>query len=118
MSGEMRVRIAPSPTGPFHIGTARTALFNLLYARANGGTYIVRVEDTDTARSTAEHEADILEGLRWLGLEADEGVVSANEERGGHGPYRQSARSARYAEVAAQLYTAGLRTTASVQARS
>ena len=62
MSGEMRVRIAPSPTGPFHIGTARTALFNLLYARANGGTYIVRVEDTDTARSTAEHEADILEG--------------------------------------------------------
>lgn len=104
----MRVRIAPSPTGPFHIGTARTALFNLLYARANGGTYIVRVEDTDTARSTAEHEADILEGLRWLGLEADEGVVSANEERGGHGPYRQSARSARYAEVAAQLYTAGL----------
>ena len=108
MSGEMRVRIAPSPTGPFHIGTARTALFNLLYARANGGTYIVRVEDTDTARSTAEHEADILEGLRWLGLEADEGVVSANEERGGRGPYRQSARSARYAEVAAQLYTAGL----------
>jgi len=104
----MRVRIAPSPTGPFHIGTARTALFNLLYARANGGTYIVRVEDTDTARSTTEHEADILEGLRWLGLEADEGVVSANEERGGRGPYRQSARSARYAEVAAQLYAAGL----------
>ncbi|MFM2147315.1 MAG: hypothetical protein RL546_485, partial [Chloroflexota bacterium] len=71
MSGEVRVRIAPSPTGPFHIGTARTALFNLLSARRTGGTYIVRVEDTDTARSTAEHEADILEGLRWLGLEAD-----------------------------------------------
>jgi len=108
MSGEVRVRIAPSPTGPFHIGTARTALFNLLYARRTGGTYIVRVEDTDTARSTAEHEADILEGLRWLGLEADEGIISAGEERGGRGPYRQSARSARYAEVAAQLYTQGL----------
>ncbi len=108
MSGEVRVRIAPSPTGPFHIGTARTALFNLLYARRTGGTYIVRVEDTDTARSTAEHEADILEGLRWLGLEADEGIISAAEERGGRGPYRQSARSARYAEVAAQLYTQGL----------
>ncbi len=79
MSGEVRVRIAPSPTGPFHIGTARTALFNLLYARRTGGTYIVRVEDTDTARSTAEHEADILEGLRWLGLEADEGIIRARE---------------------------------------
>jgi glutamyl/glutaminyl-tRNA synthetase len=78
---QMRVRIAPSPTGPFHIGTARTALFNLLYARRNGGTYIVRVEDTDVARSTTEYEADILEGLRWLGLEADEGVVAAGEER-------------------------------------
>jgi len=108
MSGEVRVRIAPSPTGPFHIGTARTALFNLLYARRTGGTYIVRVEDTDTARSTAAHEADILEGLRWLGLEADEGIISASEERGGRGPYRQSARSARYAEVAAQLYAQGL----------
>lgn len=108
MSGDVRVRIAPSPTGPFHIGTARTALFNLLFARRNGGTYIVRVEDTDTARSTAEHEADILEGLRWLGLEADEGVIDANEERGDRGPYRQSARSDRYAEVAARLYNDGL----------
>jgi glutamyl-tRNA synthetase len=104
MSGAVRVRIAPSPTGPFHIGTARTALFNLLYARRTGGTYIVRVEDTDTARSTAEHEADILEGLRWLGLEADEGIISAEEERGSRGPYRQSARGARYAEVARQLH--------------
>ncbi len=108
MTDQVRVRIAPSPTGPFHIGTARTALFNLLYARRNGGTYIVRVEDTDTARSSAEHELDILEGLRWLGLEADEGVVAAGEERGDRGPYRQSARSPRYAEVAADLLARGL----------
>ena len=105
---QIRVRIAPSPTGPFHIGTARTALFNLLYARRHGGTYIVRVEDTDVARSTAEYEADILEGLRWLGLQADEGVIAAGEERGDHGPYRQSARTARYAEVAQQLHARGL----------
>ena len=104
----IRVRIAPSPTGPFHIGTARTALFNLLYARRHGGTYIVRVEDTDTARSTAEHEADILEGLRWLGLEADEGVIRAGSERGDRGPYRQSARRERYADVAEQLRSRGL----------
>lgn len=76
MSDVVRVRIAPSPTGPFHIGTARTALFNLLFARRHGGTYIVRVEDTDTARSTKEFEADILAGLAWLGLAADEGVVA------------------------------------------
>jgi len=82
MSDAVRVRIAPSPTGPFHIGTARTALFNLLFARRHGGTYIVRVEDTDTARSTKEFEADILAGLAWLGLAADEGVV-AEGERGG-----------------------------------
>ena len=106
MSGTVRVRIAPSPTGPLHIGTARTALFNALYARRHGGTYIVRVEDTDTARSTTAFEADILEGLRWLGLEGDEGVVVGGE-RGTHGPYRQSARTARYAEVARQLLDAG-----------
>ena len=79
MSDVVRVRIAPSPTGPFHIGTARTALFNLLFARRHGGTYIVRVEDTDTARSTKEFEADILAGLAWLGLGADEGVVAEGE---------------------------------------
>ncbi|MEY4045671.1 MAG: glutamyl-tRNA synthetase [Chloroflexota bacterium] len=99
----MRVRIAPSPTGPFHIGTARTALFNLLYARRHGGTYIVRVEDTDVARSTTDFERDILEGLRWLGLEADEGVRGDGGEIGAHGPYRQSARGERYREVAAEL---------------
>jgi len=107
MSDAVRVRIAPSPTGPFHIGTARTALFNLLFARRHGGTYIVRVEDTDVARSTKEFEADILAGLAWLGLAADEGVV-AEGERGDRGPYRQSERSARYTAVANELRAKGL----------
>ena len=66
-----RVRIAPSPTGPLHIGTARTALFNYLPARHVGGTFILRLEDTDVARSTVEFEKDILDGLHWLGLRWD-----------------------------------------------
>ena len=69
----IRVRIAPSPTGPLHIGTARTALFNYLYARKNGGTFVLRLEDTDVARSTEAFEHDILEGLHWLGITWDEG---------------------------------------------
>mgnify|MGYP001590185089 FL=1 len=71
----VRVRIAPSPTGPLHIGTARTALFNYLYARNHGGKFLLRIEDTDRARSTSEHEKDILDSLRWLGLEWDEQIV-------------------------------------------
>jgi glutamyl-tRNA synthetase len=102
----VRVRIAPSPTGPFHIGTARTALFNMLFARRHGGTYIVRVEDTDVARSTSAFESDILAGLRWLGLGADEGV-QLDGEVGDRGPYRQSQRTARYTEIAAQLHAQG-----------
>jgi glutamyl-tRNA synthetase len=101
---ETRVRIAPSPTGPLHIGTARTALFNYLYARRAGGTFILRLEDTDQARSTVEFERDILEQLLWLGLEWDEGPAAGDrEERGSHGPYRQMARLSLYAEAAAQL---------------
>jgi nondiscriminating glutamyl-tRNA synthetase len=103
MSGP-RVRIAPSPTGPLHIGTARTALFNYLYARHVGGTFILRLEDTDQARSTVEFERDILEHLHWLGLEWDEGPAAGGlEERGPFGPYRQMARLPLYAEAAAQL---------------
>jgi glutamyl-tRNA synthetase len=99
-----RVRIAPSPTGPLHIGTARTALFNFLYARHVGGTFILRLEDTDQARSTADFERDILEHLHWLGLEWDEGPAAGGlEERGSRGPYRQMARLALYAEAAARL---------------
>ena len=97
-----RVRIAPSPTGPLHIGTARTALYNYLHARHVGGTFILRLEDTDQVRSTVEFEKDILDGLHWLGLDWDEGPEVAGEPaRGPHAPYRQMERLATY-EAAAQ----------------
>jgi nondiscriminating glutamyl-tRNA synthetase len=99
-----RVRIAPSPTGPLHIGTARTALFNYLYARRTGGTFILRLEDTDVARSTLAFEADIIEGLHWLGIEWDEGPDSAGgEDRGPYPPYRQLQRIERHTEAAGTL---------------
>ncbi len=99
-----RVRIAPSPTGPLHIGTARTALFNYLHARHVGGTFILRLEDTDVARSTLEFEQDILDGLHWLGLDWDEGPELAGEPaRGPHAPYRQMERLPLYAEAAQRL---------------
>jgi glutamyl-tRNA synthetase len=99
----VRVRIAPSPTGNLHVGTARAALFNWLYARANDGVFIVRSDDTDTERSTVEYEEGILESLRWLGLNWDEGVSVG----GPHGSYRQSDRYERYQEVAVQLIESG-----------
>ena len=84
----IRVRIAPSPTGPLHVGTARTALFNYLFARKSGGKFILRIEDTDLERSDKKYEKDIFEGLHWLGIEADE-----SPKRGGsYSPYRQSER--------------------------
>src|SRR5210317_249423 len=95
----MKLRIAPSPTGSLHIGNARTALFNWLYAKANGGTFVVRIDDTDMDRSTVEFQQDILENLRWLGLDWDEGV----EVGGEHGDYKQSSRFDRYREVANEL---------------
>jgi glutamyl-tRNA synthetase len=99
-----RVRIAPSPTGPLHIGTARTALFNYLHARHVSGTFILRLEDTDVARSTIEFEKDILDGLHWLGLEWDEGPEVAGEPaRGPHAPYRQMERLPSYAAAAQRL---------------
>jgi glutamyl-tRNA synthetase len=102
-----RVRIAPSPTGPLHIGTARTALFNYLYARRQGGTFVLRLEDTDVARSTVGFEADILEQLHWLGITWDEGPDAAGgEDRGPFGPYRQMQRLDRYAEAAERLLAA------------
>jgi glutamyl-tRNA synthetase len=101
---DIRVRIAPSPTGPLHLGTARTALFNFLFARHTGGTFIFRLEDTDQARSTEAFELDILEGLHWLGIRWDEGPgIGAEPERGTYGPYRQMQRLARYTEAATQL---------------
>jgi len=81
----MRLRFAPSPTGHLHVGNARTALFNWLLARGQGGRFVLRIEDTDRERSTAESERSILDDLRWLGLDWDEGPDSD----GGHGPYRQ-----------------------------
>ena len=95
----MRVRFAPSPTGHLHVGNARTALFNWLLARGNGGTFILRIEDTDVERSTLESERSILADLRWMGLEWDEGP----DVGGGHGPYRQSERFELYASHAREL---------------
>ena len=91
----MRVRFAPSPTGQLHVGNARTALFNWLLARGSGGTFILRIEDTDVERSTRESEAAILRDLRWLGLDWDEGP----DIGGPRGPYRQSERLHLYAVV-------------------
>ena len=100
----VRVRIAPSPTGPLHIGTARTALFNYVHARHVGGTFILRLEDTDQLRSTPEFEKDILDGLHWLGLDWDEGPEVAGEPaRGPHAPYRQMERLPMYAAAAQRL---------------
>jgi len=99
----VRVRIAPSPTGYLHVGNARAALFNWLFARHHGGQFILRVDDTDEQRSTAEYEADILGSLRWLGLDWDEGVGVG----GPHGSYRQSDRFERYRETAALLVDSG-----------
>ncbi len=93
--GEIRVRIAPSPTGFLHIGTARTALFNYLFARKFKGSFILRIEDTDLERSSPVYEKDILESLRWLGIEWDEGPVFSQDDQkyiGNYGPYRQSER--------------------------
>jgi nondiscriminating glutamyl-tRNA synthetase len=104
-----RVRIAPSPTGPLHIGTARTALYNYLYARHTGGTFVLRLEDTDQARGSIAYEKDILDGLHWLGLRWDEGPEVAGEAaRGPHAPYRQMERLPNYAAAAERLLVADM----------
>ncbi|MDX6645436.1 MAG: nondiscriminating glutamyl-tRNA synthetase [Miltoncostaeaceae bacterium] len=95
MSGPARVRFAPSPTGSLHVGGARTALFNWLVARQTGGTFVLRLEDTDRERSTPESEAEILRALTWLGLDWDEG------------PFRQSERDAVYRDAIERLRAAG-----------
>jgi glutamyl-tRNA synthetase/nondiscriminating glutamyl-tRNA synthetase len=95
----MRVRFAPSPTGQLHVGNARTALFNWLLAHGQEGTFVLRIEDTDAERSTRESEASILDDLRWLGLDWDEGP----DIGGPHGPYRQSERLHLYASYANEL---------------
>jgi len=99
----VRVRFCPSPTGTPHVGLIRTALFNWAYARHVGGTFVFRIEDTDAARDSEESYAQLLEALRWLGLDWDEGV----EVGGPHEPYRQSQRMDIYADVARRLLEAG-----------
>src|SRR5688572_6469136 len=106
-----RVRFAPSPTGYLHIGGARTALFNWLYARHTGGTFVLRIEDTDAARNTQEAVNVILEGLRWLGLTWDEGPTTGDPSgpsQGNVGPYFQSQRAHRYKSRVEELLKKGL----------
>lgn len=99
----VRTRIAPSPTGDPHVGTAYIALFNLCFARQHGGQFLLRIEDTDQTRSTPESEQAILDSLRWLGLEWDEGP----DVGGPHGPYRQSERMGMYRQYAEELIAKG-----------
>ena len=99
----IRVRFAPSPTGYLHVGGARTALFNWLYARHSGGVFVLRIEDTDVERSSAEMVEGILDGLRWLGLDWDEGPKVG----GPYGPYFQSERLDRYRAMAERLVAEG-----------
>ena len=106
-----RVRFAPSPTGYLHIGGARTALFNWLYARHTGGTFVLRIEDTDAARNSQEAVDVILQGLRWLGLDWDEGPLTPNStgaSKGDRGPYFQSQRKANYTARLEALLSRGL----------
>jgi glutamyl-tRNA synthetase len=102
-TGEVRVRFCPSPTGTPHVGLVRTALFNWAYARHTGGTFVFRIEDTDAARDSAESYAALLDALRWLGLDWDEGP----EVGGPYAPYRQSERREIYRDVVARLLDAG-----------
>src|SRR5437016_11130071 len=108
---KVRVRFAPSPTGFLHIGGARTALFNWLYARHTGGVFILRIEDTDVARNTQEAVEVILQGLRWLGLDWDEGPISndaTGPSKGEYGPYFQSQRKENYQRRVEALLSHGL----------
>ena len=104
-----RVRFAPSPTGHLHIGGARTALFNYLFAKKYGGTFILRIEDTDELRSTGESVKSIFESLQWLGLNWDEGAMPDGTEKGSYGPYVQSVREAAgiYKKYADELVKSG-----------
>ena len=99
----VRVRFAPSPTGPLHMGGVRTALYNYLFARANGGKFLLRIEDTDRTRFVDGAEEYIDEALNWCGLTVDESDVAG----GNHGPYKQSNRSELYQKAIADLLESG-----------
>ena len=113
MERRTRVRFAPSPTGPLHMGGVRTALYNYLYAKQNGGDFIIRIEDTDSNRFVPGAEKYIIEALRWCGIIPDEGVdengnvVETASEKHPHAPYRQSQRRSIYRKYAEQLIAAG-----------
>src|SRR5262249_12340063 len=100
---DVRVRIAPSPTGVPHVGTAYIGLFNYVFARSHGGQFVIRIEDTDQTRSHRRHEEAILRSLRWIGLQWDEGP----DVGGPYGPYRQSERLDLYQRYAQELLEAG-----------
>jgi len=100
MSSKVRVRFAPSPTGPLHIGGVRTALYNYLFAKKHGGDFLLRIEDTDQTRFVAGAEKYIIESLAWCGISPDEGI--GGEDRG-NGPYRQSERKPMYRQYVDQL---------------
>ena len=102
-TSNVRVRFAPSPTGPLHMGGVRTALYNYLFARAHGGKFLLRIEDTDRKRFVEGAEDYIREALNWCGIEIDEGVVAGGEL----GPYRQSERNAFYREAVELLLISG-----------
>ncbi len=104
MSGSpVRCRFAPAPSGSLHVGNVRSALFSWLFARHNGGAFVLRVEDTDASRVTEEAVAGVLEDLRWLGIDHDEGP----DVGGPHAPYRQSQRLDIYRERADRLLSQG-----------
>src|ERR1700687_1914010 len=102
-ASRVRVRIAPSPTGFAHLGTASTALYHVLFARAGGGTFVLRIDDTDVERNRPEYETVIYESLHWLGLDWDEGP----DKGGPDAPYRQSERLYLYKEHAGRLLAEG-----------
>src|SRR5688572_27906240 len=104
MTQPVRTRFAPSPTGFIHIGSVRTALFNWLYSRKHGGTYVLRIDDTDQQRNVAEALATILHGFRRLGLICDEGA----EVGGPYGPYYQSQKPPQYQDAARAILDKGL----------
>jgi len=100
---KVRVRFAPSPTGYVHVGNARTALFNWLFARHYCGVFVLRIEDTDVERSKEEYEQQLLEDLRWFGIDWDEGP----DKGGAFAPYRQSERKEAYSRLATELIDQG-----------
>jgi glutamyl-tRNA synthetase len=102
-----RVRFCPAPSGWLHVGSVRAALYNVLHARHHGGTFVFRIEDTDATRATDDSMRSMMEAMRWIGLEWDEGPEDDGSSRGPYGPYRQSERKDLYTEVAARLEASG-----------